>query len=762
MKRVSLFIFLLISLNAYTQLGFESYYSSEELLASLQRAKTVSEKLEANGILAVHHKWRFQDSLANKYFKEVNKIADESKDVRLIGRAIWWENYGESNIARAGKLLSYAKQHQLKKEEIAAHLFLAEFNIHHNLPESEKNALEANRLLDTWVKDTVEKDSMRLYVYKSLTHAYIHKRDGVKASENLLKLRDYAHQDKNIQLKLGAMSMLGEMYFEWPEQRKKATGWYQKIYDYFKKKNLTHELLNITYRLGMHYGNMSDTIRAKYYLDEAAKSNETINANPPDILWETNHRHQLGLITDKQYLQLLDNNYNGRLYLLPERTAEQKARFFITQKQWDSAFYYLSRYKEIVGDSVVNDEPGYHITLYRYYRGTKKYELAASEARYIEGLAKKDGDPIGLSRAYYILGQSYKNTGDYKSANEYLERYFNIKDSLDELSSNVEVAMMEMQKQEELQDAEQASIAYKNKTRSIGLLGGIALLLFAAILLLRNNRRKQKDKEKIEKAFVELKNTQQQLIQSEKMASLGELTAGIAHEIQNPLNFVNNFSDLNKELVDELKSELAAGNMQLAIEIADNISDNEQKISYHGKRADEIVKGMLQHSRTSTGQKELTDLNMLVDEYLRLAYHGLRAKDKTFNANFESNLDPSIGKITIIPQEIGRVVLNLINNAFYAVSDKKKIVTDNYVPTVMVKTRRSNGMVEVIVRDNGNGISQKVLDKIFQPFFTTKPAGQGTGLGLSLSYDIIKAHGGKLKVESNEGDFAEFIVSLPV
>jgi two-component system NtrC family sensor kinase len=259
----------------------------------------------------------------------------------------------------------------------------------------------------------------------------------------------------------------------------------------------------------------------------------------------------------------------------------------------------------------------------------------------------------------------------------------------------------------------------------------------------------------------ELKSAQSQLIQSEKMASLGELTAGIAHEIQNPLNFVNNFSDVNTELVDELKTELSTGNTRAAIEIADNIKENEQKINHHGNRADAIVKGMLQHSRASSGQKEPTDINALADEYLRLAYHGLRAKDKSFNADFKTDLDDSIGKINIIPQDIGRVVLNLINNAFYAVDEKRRLNQNGFEPIVTVSTTKNNGRVEIKVSDNGNGIQQKVLDKIFQPFFTTKPTGQGTGLGLSLSYDIVKAHGGEIKVETMEGSGTAFIIQLP-
>jgi signal transduction histidine kinase len=246
------------------------------------------------------------------------------------------------------------------------------------------------------------------------------------------------------------------------------------------------------------------------------------------------------------------------------------------------------------------------------------------------------------------------------------------------------------------------------------------------------------------------------------MASLGELTAGIAHEIQNPLNFVNNFSEVNTELIDELKRELAVGSRQLAEELIDDIKANEEKIIHHGKRADAIVKGMLQHSRTSSGVKEPIDINALCDEYLRLSYHGLRAKDKSFNAKFETDFDSSLPKINVVPQDIGRVVLNLINNAFYVVNEKKQKITEAFEPTVVVSTKKKGNSVLISVKDNGNGIPQSIGDKIFHPFFTTKPTGQGTGLGLSLSYDIVKAHGGELKVETKEGEGSAFIIQLPI
>jgi two-component system, NtrC family, sensor kinase len=277
-------------------------------------------------------------------------------------------------------------------------------------------------------------------------------------------------------------------------------------------------------------------------------------------------------------------------------------------------------------------------------------------------------------------------------------------------------------------------------------------------------------KEQLESTVEELKATQNQLVQQEKLASLGELTAGIAHEIQNPLNFVNNFSELNVELIAELKEALLTKNVKtdqsLVKELLEDVTQNMEKINHHGKRASSIVKGMLQHSRTSTGQKEITDINALADEFLRLSYHGLRAKDKTFNADFKTELDPNLPSIEAVPQDIGRVLLNLINNAFYACAERSRAesTTDRatpYKPLVTVSTHKIDKAIEIRVKDNGAGISEDNMEKIFQPFFTTKPTGKGTGLGLSLAYDIItKGHGGTLEVESEEGVGTTFIVYI--
>jgi signal transduction histidine kinase/ligand-binding sensor domain-containing protein len=305
------------------------------------------------------------------------------------------------------------------------------------------------------------------------------------------------------------------------------------------------------------------------------------------------------------------------------------------------------------------------------------------------------------------------------------------------------------------------------------ILGIMALALLRAYIVYRSRKLKRENKileEKIavrtsqlQKSLEDLKATQVQLIQSEKMASLGELTAGIAHEIQNPLNFVNNFSEVNKELIADMNEEIEKGNYDEVKAIAKNVEENEEKIIYHGKRADSIVKGMLQHSRNSSGVKELTDINALADECMRLSYHGLRAKDKSFNAKTTTDFDSNIPKINIASQDIGRVILNLFTNAFYSVMQKKKQLGEKFDPVVSVSTSKTPAGISIAIRDNGNGVPDKVMDKIFQPFFTTKPVGEGTGLGLSMSYEIItKGHGGELKVNTEEGKYAEFIISLPL
>ena len=378
----------------------------------------------------------------------------------------------------------------------------------------------------------------------------------------------------------------------------------------------------------------------------------------------------------------------------------------------------------------------------------------------------------GLDSAYITLSSIYKLQNNLDSAFYYQSLAMAITNSNNSVEKIKQFQNIGFDQQLKVQALEKEKIENQNKIKMYAMLAGIAIVMLIAFIFYRNNRNRKRanelllhknveieqQKKNVEQTLTELKSAQAQLIQSEKMASLGELTAGIAHEIQNPLNFVNNFSEVNNELVDEINSENDIDEIKA---IANDIKQNSEKILFHGKRADAIVKGMLQHSQTSKGKKEPIDINALADEYLRLSYHGLRAKDNLFNATLKTDFDESIGSINIIPQDIGRVLLNLYNNAFYAVNEKKKTADENYQPTVSVQTKKINDKVEIKVIDNGNGIPQKIADKIFQPIFTTKPTGQGTGLGLSLSYDIIKAHGGEIKVATNESEGAEFIITIP-
>ena len=396
-------------------------------------------------------------------------------------------------------------------------------------------------------------------------------------------------------------------------------------------------------------------------------------------------------------------------------------------------------------------------------------------------IAQQSKNPNLKLSAASLKRQLFDNLNQIDSAYYFLEAETEARDLVFSQSNQNIIQALAFKEQMRGIEEEGKKAAYQTQLRQYALFGGLGVFSIIALFLYRNNLSRKKaneilqkqksevetQKKNVEHALANLKSTQSQLIQSEKMASLGELTAGIAHEIQNPLNFVNNFSEVSNELIDEMKAELATGNWQPATEIANDVKLNLEKILHHGKRASDIVKGMLQHSRSSSGVKEPTDINALADEYLRLAYHGLRAKDKSFNATMKTDFDETIGNINIVPQDIGRVILNLITNAFYAVSEKQKAESAKpgasaYEPTVVVNTKKLANKVLISVKDNGNGIPQKILDKIFQPFFTTKPTGQGTGLGLSLSYDIVKAHGGELKVETKEGEGTGFTIILPI
>jgi signal transduction histidine kinase len=563
-------------------------------------------------------------------------------------------------------------------------------------------------------------------------------------------------------------------------------------------------------------GNTADGLKMLYKSLELAEA--TGNAQALGIAYNNlgNCYPNNVQLSKNYYTKALENSRKGNDYLFTCFNMGNLAGLLTWEQKRDSALLlYLECYRLAVDKNLERAIPVYLLRLsdfdkqensLQYYQQASQMPFAARNAgmktdidfrRAVHYLDRKKMDSAffyssivnnhartaSLTKqmsALALMRHYYRALPNTDSTLSYLERLYALRDSL--YGSKVvekaqSMAFNDMQRQKEL-IAEKA--AFQNRMIFYFLSASAIFLLGLAFILWRSKRKEQdakrlvqQQKDQLEQTLTQLKSTQSQLIQSEKMASLGELTAGIAHEIQNPLNFVNNFSEVNAELITEMKEEIVKGNIEEVKALAKDIEDNERKINHHGKRADAIVKGMLQHSRSSNGIKEPTDINALVEEYLRLAYHGLRAKDKDFNAILKTDFDESIGNINIIPQDIGRVILNLITNAFYEVEEKKKQLASDlsalsnltgqnkYEPTVTVSTKISGGNVLISVKDNGNGIPEEIKNKIFQPFFTTKPAGQGTGLGLSLSYDIVKAHGGDIKVNTKENEGTEFMISLP-
>ncbi len=424
--------------------------------------------------------------------------------------------------------------------------------------------------------------------------------------------------------------------------------------------------------------------------------------------------------------------------------------------------------------SIANDDSqmlseSYLSTARLYHKGKQQdsAEYYAQKALDVAAAGKFEQDILNAGKVLYAYYDEDKNL---PMAYKYFRLATAAKDSIYSQDRVKQLLTLDFEEKQHQQEIAAAQEQYRDKVRMYTLIGGLVVLLLLVIVFWRNSSQRkranqllQKQKEEIQNTLGELRTTQNQLVQSAKMASLGEMTAGIAHEIQNPLNFVNNFSDVNDEMLTELKEALKTGNTQEALTIANDVQENEKKIRHHGKRADFIVKGMLEHSRTSTGEKQVTNINLLADEFLKLSYHGLRAKDKNFNAELVTHFDTSLPKLNVVQQDIGRVLINLFSNAFYAVNQKAKTAGADYKPTVEVTTVQQNGSILVSVKDNGTGIPENIREKIMQPFFTTKPTGEGTGLGLSLSYDIVvKGHGGKISIESNAGEGSEFTIFNPL
>ena len=535
-----------------------------------------------------------------------------------------------------------------------------------------------------------------------------------------------------------------------------------------EKEQLTYVWVYSLIRVGNVYLNVGDLSKALLYFQKADK---LLEKNYDEFQWGVT-QYFIAVINlqlnqmdaAENRLELLENKYrfiplwiiinNSLRGELEKKRGEPRQALIYLQKSLTAA----------VAENSIREASTASNAIALLFKEINQPDSAIYYAKLGLELGKRLSYTNRILTASSLLAELYAEENP-KEAVMYYQMASAAKDSLYGVQKFQQLQSATMQEQERQTEIEAAAIAYRNNLRQRGLIGGVALFLIVAIVLYRNNRQKQKTNKVLETTLSNLKSTQAQLIQSEKMASLGELTAGIAHEIQNPLNFVNNFSELSVDLADELDDEIRKPELDrdLIADLTKDIKSNQEKINHHGKRASSIVKGMLEHSRISTGKKEPTDINALADEYLKLAYQSLRAKDKDFNATLETDFDATLPEINVVSQDIGRVLLNLITNAFYAVNERSKKDESDYVPTVSVTTElTANTQLLIAVKDNGSGIPDAIKDKIFQPFFTTKPTGQGTGLGLSLAYDIVKAHGGTIECESFEGLGCTFVLKLPI
>jgi signal transduction histidine kinase len=586
-----------------------------------------------------------------------------------------------------------------------------------------------------------------------------------------LGLSNNLHYTKGILIALNSGGETNRFLGNYPEALKMQT---DALELYRKIKNLRGEITSLTF-IGVIYIELGQYQQALQFLLPADRINLQPTITPSKVFTKGN----IGLCYNSLAKHDSALHYLREAYGDLANIAHPQLQSFIPlelgkayagMQMHDSAlhYYYQSLHNSISTNESMN-KSRVQQKLAEFYESIGQFDSSLYYARNAYEASEKISRKLAMLESSLFLAKLYQQKNMLDSTLFYTDVSIELKDSLFGREKFRDLQLLMLNEQQHQQQILQEQDQYRNKIKYSVLFVAIGFFLIISLLLFISNRQKQVAKTKVEKAYSELKDTQAQLIHREKMASLGEVTAGIAHEIQNPLNFINNFSEVNTELIEELKNEkLKVKNERdeaLENELLNDIAENEKKINHHGKRADAIVKGMLQHSQTNSGQKEPTDINKLADEYFRLCFYGLRAKDKSFNATMETNYDETVGIINIVPQDIGRVILNLINNAFYAVNEKQKAESlkyKAYEPAVSLNTKKINDKVEIKVADNGNGIPQKIVNKIFQPFFTTKPTGQGTGLGLFLSYDIIKAHGGEIKVETKEGEGSEFIIQLPV
>ena len=547
---------------------------------------------------------------------------------------------------------------------------------------------------------------------------------GLKALE-LSRKNDFPEVEEHV------LILIGTIYHDLGDYHKSNSFYQQSKVINEKLKNQSGVYYDVLDMVS-NYIELGNTDSATYYLKKAdnvyAKGDDKTPISGDTYMWRNMGRLQFKL-----------GNYNSALYDL-----KRALLLSLNKQDHRNASYNYSQLAEVFAKINKTDSVIFYSKL-----GIQEGEVGPYSLFILKNSAQ--------------LVKAFKLKNDFKNALYYTDLAEKTKESLFGAGNIQAINKLITDENRRKKEAEDQKIAYENQVKQYALSAGAIVALFIIFFLYRINRQKHSANTVLQKTLTELKQTQTQLIQSEKMASLGELTAGIAHEIQNPLNFVNNFSEVNREMVEELEEELRNGNVEEALAIAADIKGNEEKINHHGKRADFIVKGMLEHSRTSTGERQPTNINVLADEFLKLSYHGLRAKDKNFNAELITNFDETLPKVNVVQQDMGRVLLNLFNNAFYAVNQRAKISSEGFKPTVGVSSALQNGQVIITVKDNGNGIPDAIKDKIMQPFFTTKPAGEGTGLGLSLSYDIVvKGHGGSMQLNSNENEGAEFIIKLPL
>ena len=800
----------------------------QKLEQQLQTAKTNRNKIYALYAIADYYTYTLgKDSMANLYGDKQIALANQTGNKELMALAYYLEGErliqtvpSEKRFGRAKdclyRTIQIAIQNNLAFYGAAAYIALSRpYYIGFEIDGDKALELGNNALK---LSTSIANDSLLSLSLVSISVAYKYKKDNTNAYRIFQDALQVAERLDDPYLLAYCYRALGDFYQSLGELNK-ALSFYLNAEQSMERKKVPSQnelywLYWIRQAISNLYADMGNEQKAKEYINKYSNQAKA---------FDMQELYKLEPLIQQVFLQIaLGNYYEARkLYWNPEVEKiflaigygfwyyNDRAFTFQNTDQADSAAYY---YKKAFANEdksqpstlphIYNDYAGFLWSQNKPREAIHFFELAESKSKEVKNLD-------ALTSVYHNLDSFYFKSGNIQKAYEYNKLYHRYNDSLMQLSQEKELALLEVKDEQKKMEQErlnkQAKAEYHNRMRNIAFTGGLIGLLIIASIFYRNNRQKQKantllqqQKDETEKAFKELNNTQAQLIQSEKMASLGELTAGIAHEIQNPLNFVNNFSEVNKEMLEELRAERlkpkAERDEQTEDEIINDVIDNSEKINHHGKRAGDIVKSMLQHSRTSTGVKEPTDINALADEYLRLSYHGMRAKDKSFNATMKTDFDETIGKINIIPQDIGRVLLNLYNNAFYACAERSRSTVNQqknenlilnakevtpfqkvsplYEPTISVTTKKSENHVIITVSDNGNGIPQKIVDKIFQPFFTTKPTGQGTGLGLSLSYDIIKAHGGEIKVESlsteaaaqagKENEVTEFIIQLPV